>query len=281
MSNLLPAISRRIPAAVTIAGSDSGAGAGIQADLKTFAAHGVYGTSVITAVTAQNTRGVQSFAALDPGLVAAQIEAVVDDIKPAAAKTGMLANAGIVRVIVEALEHYPDLPVVIDPVANAKSGDALIDAEALAALRSDLLPRARLITPNLPEAAALTGLRAETTDDMPRVGEALLALGVGAVVVKGGHLIDRADDLFMDGSRSEWLSAARVITRCTHGTGCTFSAAITANLALGHELFEAVVAAKRYLTEALIAGYEVGDGHSPVDHFYAGTRFPTNERVIA
>lgn len=281
MSSLLPATRRRIPAAMTIAGSDSGAGAGIQADLKTFAAHGVYGTSVITAVTAQNTLGVQSFAALDPGLVAAQIDAVVEDIRPAAAKTGMLATAGIVRVIVEALDRYPDLPVVIDPVANAKSGDALIDAEALAVLRDELLPRARLITPNLPEASALTGIRAETPDDMPRVGEALLALGVGAVVIKGGHLIDRADDLFMDGVRSEWLHAPRVITRCTHGTGCTFSAAIAANLALGHDLFEAVSMAKIYLTDALIAGYEVGDGYSPVDHFYAGTRFPTNERVIA
>ena len=133
----------------------------------------------------------------------------------------------------------------------------------------------------LGQAAALTGLRVESTDDMRRAGEALLALGAGAVVVKGGHLASRADDLFLDGERAEWLRAPRVITRCTHGTGCTFSAAIAANLALGLPLFEAIVAAKTYLTDALLAGYEVGDGHSPVDHFHAGTRFPANERITA
>ncbi len=281
MSSLPPATSRRVPAAMTIAGSDSGGGAGIQADLKTFAAHGVYGTSVITAVTAQNTLGVRSFAALDPTLVADQIEAVMEDIRPAAVKTGMLATSGIVRAIVAALDRYPNLPLVIDPVTHAKSGDALIDDEALAVLRDELLPRAALVTPNLPEAAALTGLPVETIDDMRRAGETLLTLGVGAVVVKGGHLTGRADDLFLDGERAEWLRAPRVITRCTHGTGCTFSAAIAANLARGLALFDAVVAAKTYLTDALLAGYEVGEGHSPVDHFHAGTRFATIERIIA
>ena len=244
MSSLLPATSRHVPAAMTIAGSDSGAGAGIQADLKTFAAHGVYGTSVITAVTAQNTLGVRSFTALDPALVADQIDAVMEDIRPAAAKTGMLATAGIVRAIVAALERYPNLPLVIDPVTHAKSGDALIDDEALAVLRDELIPRAALVTPNLPEAAALTGLRVESTDDMRRAGEALLALGAGAVVVKGGHLASRADDLFLDGERAEWLRAPRVITRCTHGTGCTPSARMAANPAPGLPRFEATVAAK-------------------------------------
>ncbi len=281
MSPPLPADSRRVPAAMTIAGSDSGGGAGVQADLKTFAAHGVYGTSVITAVTAQNTLGVRSFAALDPAIVADQIDAVMEDIRPAAAKTGMLATAGIVRAIVAALDRSPELPLVIDPVTHAKSGDALIDEEALAVLRDELLPRAALVTPNLPEAAALTGRRVVDADDMRLAGEALLALGVGAVVVKGGHLAGRADDLYLDGERSQWLRAPRVITRCTHGTGCTFSAAIAANLALRLPLFEAVSAAKTYLTSALLAGYEVGAGHSPVDHFHAGTRFSTTERIIA
>jgi hydroxymethylpyrimidine/phosphomethylpyrimidine kinase len=256
------------PAALTIAGSDSGGGAGIQADLKTFAAHGVYGASAITAVTAQNTLGVDRFEALSPELVTAQIRLVCDDIRPLAVKTGMLANAGIVRAVAQTLARYPALPLVIDPVTHAKSGDALLAPDAIATLRAELLPRAALITPNLPEAAGLTGLPVETPDEMLAAGRALLAAGAGAVVVKGGHRADSADDLFVDATRVEWLRAERIATRCTHGTGCTFSAAIAANLAHGMELLEAVRAAKDYLTGALAAGYEVGAGHSPVDHFW-------------
>ena len=256
------------PAALTIAGSDSGGGAGIQADLKTFAAHRVYGTSAITAVTAQNTLGVARFEALSPELVAAQIQLVLDDIGPRAVKTGMLANAGIVRAVVQTLVRYPALPLIIDPVTHAKSGDALLAADAVATLRAELLPRATLITPNLPEAAALTGLPVETPTEMLAAGRALLALGVGAVVVKGGHRRDCADDLFIDATRVEWLRSERIETRCTHGTGCTFSAAIVAGLAHGLELLDAVRAGKAYLTGALAAGYEIGAGHSPVDHFW-------------
>ena len=256
------------PAALTIAGSDSGGGAGIQADLKTFAALGVYGASAITAVTAQNTLGVDSFEALSPELVAAQIDAVWTTSGRGAVKTGMLANAGIVRAVAATLARYPALPLVIDPVTHAKSGDALLAPDAIATLRAELLPHAALVTPNLPEAAALTGLRVETPEEMLAAGRALLAAGAGAVVVKGGHRADSADDLFIDATRVEWLRAERIETRCTHGTGCTFSAAIAANLALGMELLDAVRAAKAYLTGALAAGYEVGAGHSPVDHFW-------------
>jgi hydroxymethylpyrimidine/phosphomethylpyrimidine kinase len=258
------------PVALTIAGSDSGAGAGIQADLKTFAALGVYGTSAITAVTAQNTLGVRGFVALKPEMVAAQIDAVIDDIHPQAAKTGMLATAEIVRTIVATLARVPDLPLVVDPVTHAKSGDALIAEEAIAVVRNDLLPRATLVTPNIPEAAALAGRSIETDDDMLAAGNTLLETGVRAVVVKGGHRSGEANDLYLDHERTEWLPGPRVVTRCTHGTGCTFSAAIAANLARGLDLFESVQAAKAYLTSAMRAGYEIGAGFSPVDHFHAG-----------
>jgi hydroxymethylpyrimidine/phosphomethylpyrimidine kinase len=266
---------RTVPAAMTIAGSDSGGGAGIQADLKTFAALGVYGTSAITAVTAQNTLGVRGFVALDPAIVVAQIEAVMVDIAPRAVKTGMLANAGIVRAVGETLRDYPETPLVIDPVTHAKSGDALLADDAVAVLRDELLPLATVITPNLPEAASLTGLPIENTDDMHTVGLRLLELGVRAVIVKGGHLpssVEVSDDLYLswEGAvlRAEWLRSERIVTRCTHGTGCTFSAAIAAGIARGLEPLEAARQAKTYLTDALRAGYEVGAGHSPVNHFH-------------
>jgi hydroxymethylpyrimidine/phosphomethylpyrimidine kinase len=260
---------RSIPAALTIAGSDSGGGAGIQADLKTFAALGVYGTSAITAVTAQNTLGVRGFVALDPAFVAEQVRAVVDDIHPRAVKTGMLANAAIVRAVAETLIDYPDLPLVIDPVTHAKSGDALLAGDAVAVLRDVLLPRCAVVTPNLPEAAALVGFPVEDEDAMLRAGLALLDAGAGAAVVKGGHRPDTADDLYVDGDTVEWLRGERIATRCTHGTGCTFSAAIAACLACRMMTLDAARTAKAYLTAAMRAGYEVGAGHSPVDHFHA------------
>lgn len=268
-------LDRRVPAALTIAGSDSGGGAGIQADLKTFAALGVYGTSAITAVTAQNTLGVRGFVALDPAMVVAQMDAVIVDIRPRAAKTGMLANAEIVRAVARVLRGHPEIPLVIDPVTHAKGGDALLADDAIAVLRDELLPVAALVTPNLPEAAALVGMPVVSEADMLEAGRRLLEAGARAVVVKGGHREDCADDLFITRVRAgthvqvEWLRAARIETRCTHGTGCTFSAAIAAGLAHGMEPLEAVRAAKRYLTEALRAGYEVGAGHSPVNHFYS------------
>jgi hydroxymethylpyrimidine/phosphomethylpyrimidine kinase len=258
------------PAALTIAGSDSGGGAGIQADLKTFAALGVYGTSAITAVTAQNTLGVRSIVALDPERVVDQLRAVLEDIQPRAAKTGMLATAPIVRAIVGVLAEVPELPLVVDPVTHAKGGDALIADDAIAVLRAELLPRCAVVTPNLPEAAALVGFPVESDREMLDAARVLLEAGAGAVVVKGGHRSGGADDLFMDRDRIEWLRSERIATRCTHGTGCTFSAAIAAGLARGLEVLAAVQEAKAYLTAAMRAGYEVGAGHSPVNHFAAG-----------
>lgn len=257
------------PIAMTIAGSDSGGGAGIQADLKTFAALGVYGTSVVTAVTAQNTLGVQGFAALAPQFVALQFSTVCTDISIAAVKTGMLANAAIVQAVVASLQAGPAVPIVVDPVTHAKRGDALIEPEGVCAVRDVLLPLATVVTPNLAEASALTGIAVVNDDDMRRAGERLLELGCHAAIVKGGHRAGDACDLFVDGSRSEWLCAERIDTRCTHGTGCTFSAAITAYLARGYELLTAARLAKRYLTKALRAGYVIGAGSSPVNHFYA------------
>ncbi len=262
-------MSMAVPAALTIAGSDSGGGAGIQADLKTFAALGVFGTSAITAVTAQNTLGVDSFVALSPEMVAAQMRSVIDDIAPRAAKTGMLANSDIVRAVAQVLGDYPDLPLVIDPVTHAKSGDALLADDAVDVLCSVLIPRCTLVTPNLPEASALVGFPVESEAEMLRAGRALLDAGASAVIVKGGHRIDTADDLYIDRERTEWLRSSRIATRCTHGTGCTFSAAIAAGLARGMTPFDAACAAKTYLTAAMRAGYEVGAGHSPVNHFHA------------
>jgi hydroxymethylpyrimidine/phosphomethylpyrimidine kinase len=268
-----------IPAALTIAGSDSGGGAGIQADLKAFAALGVYGTSAITAVTAQNTLGVDRFVALDPEMVAAQMRSVLVDIRPRAAKTGMLANAGIVRAVADVLTEHPALPLVIDPVTLAKSGDTLLEEDAVTVLRDLLIPRCAVVTPNLPEAAALVGFPVESEAEMLEAGLALLDAGAAAVVVKGGHRPDTADDLYVDRETVEWLRSSRIATRCTHGTGCTFSAAITAGLARGLATFDAVRAAKEYLTAAMQAGFEVGDGYSPVNHFHAfeSTLYP--ERI--
>jgi hydroxymethylpyrimidine/phosphomethylpyrimidine kinase len=270
---------RPVPAALTIAGSDSGAGAGIQADLKAFAALGVYGTSAITAVTAQNTLGVDSFVALSPEILTAQIRSVMADIQPGAAKTGMLANAEIVRAVAAVLDMYPNLPLVIDPVTHAKSGDALLAEDAVSVLRELLVPRCAVVTPNLPEAAALVGFPVESEAEMLEAGLALLDAGAAAVVVKGGHRPDTADDLYLDREMVEWLRSGRIATRCTHGTGCTFSAAIAAGLAKGMATFEAVRAAKSYLTEAMRAGYEVGDGHSPVNHFHAFDSLLFSERI--
>lgn len=262
-------LSTAVPAALTIAGSDSGGGAGIQADLKTFAALGVYGVSAITAVTAQNTLGVERFVALSPEMVAAQMRSVIVDIRPRAAKTGMLANAAIVRAVADVLSEHPDLPLVIDPVTHAKSGDALLAEDAVGVLLDLLIPRCTVVTPNLPEAAALAGFPVESEAEMLRAGLVLLDAGAVAVVVKGGHRPDTADDLYVDRETVEWLRSERIATRCTHGTGCTFSAAIAAGLARGLATFDAVRAAKQYLTAAMHAGYEVGAGHSPVNHFHA------------
>ncbi len=254
------------PVALTIAGSDSGGGAGIQADLKTFAAHGVYGLSAVTAVTAQNTVAVTGVQEIEPELVSSQIAAVVSDFPVAAGKTGMLSSAATIRAVANAVEEH-ELRVVVDPVMVAKSGDRLLRPDAVDALREYLLPRAALLTPNLPEASELTGLRIAGEDEMRAAGEKLLGLGARAVLVKGGHLDgDAVLDLFLDGSRVVLLRSHRIHTRATHGTGCTLSAAVAANLALGRTLAEAVKRARQYLRTAMLRAVPLGEGHGPLGH---------------
>jgi hydroxymethylpyrimidine/phosphomethylpyrimidine kinase len=254
---------------LTIAGSDSGGGAGIQADLKTFAAHGVHGACALTAVTAQNSLHVLEAYALEPRLVVAQIEAVASDMTVAAAKTGMLANRGIVEAVAAAVRrnHIPHL--VVDPVMVAKGGDALLDAGAVRAYVEALLPAASVVTPNLPEAGALLGRPIQTLDDMRVAARELKALGPAAVVVKGGHLEGDAVDVFFDGERMEELSVPRIPTANTHGTGCTFAAAVAARLGRGEALLEAVRGAKEFVTDAIRASYRIGSGPGPVDPWAA------------
>jgi len=255
--------------ALTIAGSDSGAGAGIQADLKTFAAHGVYGTSAITAVTAQNTRGVTMFEALSPALVTAQIDAVVTDIGADAAKTGMLANAAIVAAVAAAVAKYRIPFLVVDPVMVAKSGDRLVDDEAIQALKQQLLPRAFVVTPNIPEAEALAGLTIRTDADRLDAARRIAAFGPAAVIIKGGHFGDGdIVDLLLEGSEQREFRQPRVPGRHTHGTGCTFSAALAAQLALGRSLREAIPLAQQYVAGAIGRAPGVGEGHGPMNHFW-------------
>jgi hydroxymethylpyrimidine/phosphomethylpyrimidine kinase len=254
---------------LTIAGSDSGGGAGIQADLKTFAAHGVHGACALTAVTAQNSLHVLEAFALDPRLVVAQIDAVASDMTVAAAKTGMLANRGIVVAVAAAVRRIPIPHLVVDPVMVAKGGDPLLDAGAVRAYVDVLLPAATVITPNLPEAGALLGRQIGTLDEMRGAARDLKALGPAAVVVKGGHLEGDAVDVFFDGERMEELSVPRIPTANTHGTGCTFAAAVAARLGRGDALLEAVRGAKEFVTAAIRASYQVGSGPGPVDPWSA------------
>lgn len=253
---------------LTIAGSDSGAGAGIQADLKTFAALGVYGTSAITAITAQNTVGVTQVLALGPKWVGAQIDAVVSDIGAHALKTGMLANAAIIQTVVNKIREHRLKNIVVDPVMVATSGDLLIQRNAVAALRANLMPLATVLTPNIPEAEELTGMKLLTTAAIEAAAKKIIDLGAQSVVIKGGHRSGPAVDIFYDGKHITALSAARIRTKNTHGTGCTLSAAIAAYLAQGESVEAAVTLAKKYLTEALRHSFTVGHGHSPVHHFY-------------
>jgi hydroxymethylpyrimidine/phosphomethylpyrimidine kinase len=259
---------KTIRTALTIAGSDSGAGAGIQADLKTFAALGVYGTTAITAITAQNTVGVSRVAALQATLVAAQIDAVVSDIGAHALKTGMLADAAIIKAVAGKIREHRLKNLVVDPVMVATSGDLLIAKNAVATLRAALIPLAAVVTPNIPEAEELTGLKLRAAKDIEDAARRIVAMGAGSVVIKGGHRRGPALDLFFDGKKFRALRATRIRTRNTHGTGCTFSAAIAAYLAKGETLENAVALAKRFITGAIRAGFTVGAGHSPVHHFY-------------
>ncbi|MDI3304829.1 MAG: bifunctional hydroxymethylpyrimidine kinase/phosphomethylpyrimidine kinase [Burkholderia multivorans] len=262
-----------IPNVLTIAGSDSGGGAGIQADLKTFSALGAYGTSAITALTAQNTRGVTGVHAPDPAFVTAQLDAVFGDIRIDAVKIGMLANAPIVHAVADALRRYAPRFVVLDTVMISKSAHALLAPEAVDALRDALLPLATVVTPNLPEAAALLGdAPATTEDDMVRQGRALLQTGARAVLMKGGHLPDAAasPDWLVAQAGAVRLDGARVPVSNTHGTGCTLSSAIAALLPQQPDLESAVREAKAYLTGAIAASgqLDVGHGVGPVHHFH-------------
>jgi hydroxymethylpyrimidine/phosphomethylpyrimidine kinase len=259
----------KAPVALTIAGSDSGGGAGIQADLKTFSALGVYGASAITAVTAQDTQRVYDFVELAPSFVAAQIDAVLGDIGADAVKTGMLASAPIVDAVAERMRHWEVQKLVVDPVMVAKGGDKLLHDDAVAALRDHLLPLALVVTPNLPEAEALVGGKLNTWDDIREAAREIAGWGVANVVIKGGHgTAATATDLLFDGKDFREYTAARVATQNTHGTGCTFASAIAATLAKGDTVQMAVAAAKAYVTRALREAYPIGHGHGPVHHFY-------------
>lgn len=264
------------PIALTIAGSDSSGGAGIQADLKTFTALGVYGASVITALTAQNTQGVSGIMAVPPEFIAAQTAAVVSDLKIGAVKTGMLGDIATVRTVADLVRRYNLSPLVVDPVMVATSGDVLLAPDAIDAVRRELIPLADVITPNLPEAAKLLDRPVATTEDeMERHARALLALGCRAVLIKGGHSEGaEAVDLLVTDATVQRLVSPRVATRNTHGTGCTLSAALAANLAKGLSLSEASAHAKTFVFKALEAGaaLEIGHGYGPVDHLHSMRR---------
>jgi len=252
-----------------IAGSDSSAGAGIQADLKTCAALGVYGTTVITALTAQNTLGVTAIHEAPPEFVAAQIDAVVEDIRPDAVKTGMLANAAIIEVVAAKVKEHALPFLVVDPVMVAKSGDRLLREDAVRAMRELLLPLADVFTPNVPEAEDLVGHRVRTDEEVRAAARELQGLGARVVVVKGGHRVgDVAVDVMFDGRNFHEFKLPRIETTSTHGTGCTFASAIAAFLARQEDVPDAVRHAKEYLTEALRRASPIGHGHGPVNHFW-------------
>jgi hydroxymethylpyrimidine/phosphomethylpyrimidine kinase len=258
------------PRALSIAGSDSGGGAGIQADLKTFSALGVFGMTAITAVTVQNTEGVAGYEALSPGIVGDQIRAVATDIGVDAAKSGMLASAEIVGAVADAITETGIPNLVVDPVFVSKHGHSLLAENAVEALRDRLLPLATLVTPNLPEAAGLAGFPVADRDRMQDAAEAILAMGPSAVLVKGGHLEgdDRADDLLFDGHDLVWIRGERIATPNTHGTGCVLSSAIAAHLARGADLPDAVRLGKAFVTEAIRHALPIGHGIGPVDPLF-------------
>ncbi|MDT0378718.1 bifunctional hydroxymethylpyrimidine kinase/phosphomethylpyrimidine kinase [Streptomyces sp. DSM 42041] len=253
------------PCVLTVAGSDSGGGAGIQADLKTMLALGTHGMSVLTAVTAQNSLGVQGAWDLPEEAVRAQFRSVVDDIGVRAVKTGMLSSATLVRTVADLLAEVA-VPVVVDPVGVSKHGDALLASDALDAVRDALLPAATVATPNLDEVAQLTGVRVREADDLRKAAEAVLAHGPRWALIKGGHLRGDAVDLLTDGAEEHWLRAPRHDNRHTHGTGCTLASALAAELAKGRTVPDAAAAAKDYVTGAIAAGFALGGGIGPVDH---------------
>lgn len=263
-------VTSPVPVALTIAGSDSGGGAGIQADLKTFAFHRVHGTSALTCITAQNTLGVTRVDALPPEAVIAQIEAVVGDIGVQATKTGMLLNSGIIEAVASQVELLPLGHLVVDPVMVSRAGAQLIDDDAIAALREHLIPKATILTPNRYEAQLLSGLEINTLDEMCIAAQRIHRLGPKAVLVKGGGMTGdlRGLDVWFDGDRLETLKTETIDTSNTHGTGCTLSSAMTANLACCQDPLTAVQNAKNYVTTALSYALAIGNGQGPVGHFF-------------
>ncbi len=259
----------KLPVAMTIAGSDSGGGAGIQADLKTFAALGVHGTSALTAITAQNTAGVTDILELPISLVRAQIDVVVQDIRVQAAKTGMLSSAAIIATVADAIQRHSIKNLVVDPVMVAKGGARLLRDDAVAALRGLMIPLAAVVTPNLPEAEVLLGRRIQSLDERRQAARDLVALGARAAVVKGGHAETDVTDVLFTGSEMIELTAERIATGNTHGSGCVFSAAITAWMARGADPIRAVREAKTFTTNAIASSLEIGHGHGPVNPLFA------------
>ena len=266
----------KVPVVLTIAGSDSGSGAGIQADLKTFAAHGVHGTSAITAVTAQNTLGVTAVQEVDLDVIAAQIDAVVEDMHPVAVKTGMLLSPEIVRLVAAKANEYGWQTLVVDPVMVASSGARLLRDEAVETYRTELLPLATVTTPNLLEATELTGIEIASSGDAREAAKAISVLGVKYVVVKGGHMemAGESRDLLYDGRDFVEFGLPWIDTTSTHGTGCTFASAIAAQLALGGDIESAFRSAKKFVWEAMNAAYPVGQGHGPLNQMW---RMPPEE----
>lgn len=261
-----------LPRVLTIAGSDCSGGAGIQADLKVITCLGGYGMSAITALTAQDTRGVWGIHPIPPEFVAQQIDLCLNDIGADAVKTGMLCNAAIVRAAAESLRNHDVPNLVVDPVMFSKSGHRLLDPEAEQAVIAELLPLCEVVTPNLPEASQLVGFEVEDADTMIEAAEAILALGPSAVIVKGGHLPDVASDLLYDGETFTELPAERIETKNTHGTGCSFASALATELARGLPLIEAARRAKRFITEAIRYALPLGEGHGPTNPLAASQR---------
>lgn len=257
----------RVPT-LTIAGSDSSGGAGIQADLKTFSAIGTYGMSVITAITAQNTEGVFDVEELSSEIIKSQIKAVCEDIPPKAIKIGMVSSPKIIKDIVESLEIYPCEYVVVDPVMISKSGYSLLRPESKENLIKYLIPKAYIVTPNVPEAEEISSIKIETVEDMKKAGKKILDLGPKYVLVKGGHLDGDAVDVLMGEDIFEVFTSERLDRKNTHGTGCTLSSAITSHIALGYDVVEAVRRSKEYITEAIRHSFDIGHGVGPVNHFY-------------
>lgn len=253
---------------LTIAGSDCSGGAGVQADLKTFAAHGTYGMSVIVSVVAENTKRVISMQDVAPDLIRDQLDAVFEDIRVDGVKVGMLSNAKAMSAVAEKLRKYDPPHPVVDPVMVAKGGCALMQAEALDALIQEILPLAFVLTPNIPEAETITGIRITDVQDMKKAATRIHKLGTRNVLVKGGHLNGDAEDILFNGERFFSFRNVRIPTKNTHGTGCTLSSAIAANLANGLALVDAVSAAKEYITGAIAHALPIGTGHGPTHHFY-------------